>query len=93
MATGKCQTDPAHALTGAFTSPEVKHQPGLTEPTAVGELMRKVSTYSQKFGGDVVSQLSLQFLAITLVRPGEVRYAEWSEFDLDDQNGRSRPKR
>lgn len=84
MATGKCATDPAHALTGAFTSPKVRHRPGLTEPTAVGELMRNIAAYRQSFGGDAITQLALQFLAITLVRPGEVRHAEWTDFDLEN---------
>jgi integrase len=85
MATGKCTTDPAHALTAVFTLPEVKHHPGLTDQTAVGDLMRKVSAYSQNFDGRLLTQLALQFLAQTLVRPGEVRHAEWTEFDLEER--------
>lgn len=84
MATGKCANDPAHPLAAAFTLPEVKHHPGLTDQTAVGEIMRKITGYSQNFNGRVLTQLALQFLALTLVRPGEVRHAERTEFDLDE---------
>ncbi len=84
MATGKCATDPAHALTAAFTSPKVKHRAGLTDPTSVGELLRNIAAYRQNFGGRAITQLALQFLAMTLVRPGEVLHAEWTEFNIDN---------
>ena len=33
--------------------------------------------------GEFVTRCALQLAVLTFVRPGELRYAEWSEFDLD----------
>jgi integrase len=56
-----------------------KH-PGLTDPAAVGQLMRAIDSYE---GRDVFTSCALQFAALTLARPGMVNEAEWSEFDFD----------
>jgi integrase len=41
------------------------------------ELMRKIATYD----GEFQTRLALQFMALTFVRTGEMRFAEWSEID------------
>ena len=41
------------------------------------ELTRKIAAYD----GELQTRLALQFLALTFVRTGEMRFAEWSEID------------
>ena len=58
---------------------KVKHHAGLTDPVQLGALLRAAESYA---GGFVVRQ-ALRFLPLVFVRPGELRAAQWSEFDLD----------
>jgi integrase len=36
------------------------------------------------FDGQTTTRIALEFLAIVVTRPGEVRHARWDEFDLDN---------
>jgi integrase len=45
----------------------------------VGALLRAIDAYT----GSHVTRAALQLAPMTFVRPGELRQAEWSEFDLD----------
>ena len=49
------------------------------EPKAVGELLRAIDS----FKGNPLTLLALQLTPHVFVRPGELRRAEWSEFNLD----------
>lgn len=51
----------------------------IREPGKVGGLMRAIAGYP----GQPSTRLALQFLALTFVRPGELRAAKWEEFQLD----------
>jgi integrase len=77
--TGRAQGDPTTVLRGALTTPRVQHRPAIIEPKAFGELLRAIDGYQ----GAPETRLALQLLSLTFVRPGELRTAEWSEFDLD----------
>lgn len=57
----------------------VKHRASIKDPTRFAELLRSIDAYQ---GGFVV-RCGLQLLALTFVRPGELRNAEWPEFRLD----------
>jgi integrase len=46
---------------------------------ATESLIRAIEGYE----GHAVTRLALQLLMLTFVRPGELRHAEWNEFDLD----------
>jgi integrase len=59
--------------------PKVKHHAGLTDPAQFGALLRAVDAYP---GGFVVRE-ALRFAPLVFVRPGELREAQWHEFDLD----------
>lgn len=80
MARGYCKHNPAAALVGAFVSPKVKPMAAITEPPAAGKLLRDIAAYE---GNGPLTRAAMQFLALTFVRPGEQRQAEWSEFDFD----------
>jgi len=79
VATGRAEADPTGALKGALTSPKVQHRAAIIEPKAFGALLRAMLGYQ----GAPETQAALQLIALTLVRPGELRAAEWVEFDLD----------
>jgi integrase len=77
IATGRAREDPAAVLRGALKTrtPESHASLGHDE---IGEFARKVEGYD----GQPATRLGLMLLALTFVRPGELRAAEWSEFDL-----------
>lgn len=78
-ATGRKVSDPCHTLKGAVASPQVKSHAALLDPVEIGGLMRSIRSYS----GDPIIQLALEFSAHVFQRPGEIRQARWTEFDLD----------
>ena len=79
MATARAESDPTSALRGALTSPTVTHRAAITEPAALGALLRALDT----FDGQPTTRAALLLLPLLFPRPGELRAAEWSEFDLD----------
>lgn len=79
VATARLASDPTRDLKGALTSPTVTHYGALTEPKRVGELLRSIDEYD----GSGITKIALQIAALVFVRPGELRHADWSEFDLD----------
>jgi integrase len=79
VATGRAQGDPTGALKGAIAAPAVNHRAAIIEPKAFGGLLRAIASYE----GAPETCTALEMLALTFVRPGELRAAEWIDFDLD----------
>ncbi len=79
IATGRAENDPTFALRGALTSPVTKHRAAIVEPLPFGALLRAIETYE----GTAEVAAALNLLALTFVRPGELRNAAWAEFDLE----------
>ncbi len=79
IATGRAEADPTSALKGALTTPTVRHRAAIIEPKAFGGVLRAIASYE----GAPETRAALELLALTFVRPGELRAAEWVEFDLD----------
>lgn len=77
--TGRCRFNPAADLGEALIAPKVKHHAALIEPEDVGRLLRAIDAYR----GHGLSPLALKMLPHVFVRPGELRHAEWNEFDLE----------
>jgi len=73
------ENDPTPALRGALRAVTVRHRSSITDPKAIGPLLRALWGYE---GSQVVAQ-ALRLAPLTFVRPGELRHAEWSEFDED----------
>lgn len=80
VATGRAQRDPTGDLRGALPPTVEKHHAALTKPADVAGLMRAIDGYQ----GSFVVRCALRLLALTFIRPGELRKAEWTEFDLDE---------
>ncbi|WP_175964190.1 tyrosine-type recombinase/integrase [Burkholderia pyrrocinia] len=76
---GLCKTDPAKDLIGAIPAPVQQHFAAITEPSKVGEMLRAFDGFS----GTFPVLCALKLAPMLFVRPGELRQAEWSQFDLD----------
>jgi integrase len=79
IATARADNDPTIALRGALVTPTVTPRAAIVAPKAFGGLLRAIEDYE----GTPETRAALELLALTFVRPGELRAAEWSEFDLD----------
>lgn len=79
IATGRAQRDVAADLRGAIVVPKTKHYAAITSPKAVGDLLRDI----EDFTGYGITKFALQMTPHVFVRPGELRQAEWAEFDFD----------
>lgn len=75
----QCDGDPAQSLIGATASPVVVSRAAVIEREAFGELLRCLDGY----GGADETRAALQLLALTALRPGELRQGRWSEVDLE----------
>jgi integrase len=79
VATARLASDPTRDLRGALTAPTVTHYGAIIDPARVGELLRAIDGYE----GQPITKLAMQLAPHVFVRPGELRHAEWSEFDFD----------
>lgn len=79
IATGRAATNPAADLSGALSAVVNGHYATITQPKEIGALLRALDSYR----GDFPTRCALRFAPLVFVRPGELRGAEWSEFDLD----------
>lgn len=79
VATSRATSDPTALLRGALITPKVKHHSAIVDPKAVGELLQAID----RFEGYPLTKLALQLTPHVFVRPGELRHAEWNEFNLD----------
>lgn len=84
VATGRAERDPSGDLKGALPAPRGKHHATITEPKAIGALLRAIDGYQ----GDHVTRCALKLAPLLFVRPGELRRAEWAEIDLDNAEWR-----
>jgi integrase len=80
IATARAENDPTTALRGALVTPTVRSRASIIKPRAFGGLLRAIRDYQ----GAPETRAALELIALTFVRPGELRAAEWSEFDLDN---------
>jgi len=79
IATGRAERDMAADLRGALATVETQHRASITDPKKIGELLRAMDDYQGAF----VTKCALRLAPLVFVRPGELRKAEWAEFDLD----------
>lgn len=79
VATGRAERDPSRDLRGALASPKREHFAAITDPKAVGELLRAIDG----FRGTFTVQCALKLAPLFFVRPGELRTAKWEQFDFE----------
>lgn len=79
VATGRAERDPTVDLRGALAPVVSKNRAAITDPVRIGELLRALHGYQGQPGTEV----ALKLAPLLFVRPGELRFANWEEFDLD----------
>lgn len=79
IATGRAERDPSGDLRGAIPPASGKHMATITDPKEIAGLLRSIDDYR----GGIVTRCALQLAPLVFVRPGELRQAEWSEFNLE----------
>jgi integrase len=79
VATGRAERDITADLRGVLAPVEGKHYPAITDPKAVGALLRAIDGYQ----GSFITKCALCLAPLVFVRPGELRKSEWTDFDLD----------
>ena len=75
----RCERDPSQDLQGALIPKRKKHMATITDPKEVSGLLRAIDGYT----GDFVTKCALKLTPYLMLRPGEVRHAEWSEIDFE----------
>jgi integrase len=80
VATGRVERDPSADLRGALAPVQKEHLAAITDPEAVGRLLRAIDAYE----GSFITKCALRLAPLVFVRPGELRQAEWAEIDLNE---------
>lgn len=81
IASGKAERDTAADLRGALKAHANTPRAALTDPGKIGGLLRAIDD----FDGTFVVQCGLKILALTFLRPGEVRHGLWEEIDFAEK--------
>lgn len=76
--TGRAETDVALPLRGALSCRNRRHLASIRTPREFGALLRAIDGYD----GKLVAKCALRLAPLVFVRPGELRNAQWSEFDF-----------
>lgn len=79
IATGRAINDPVPSLKGALSTVRQEHYAALTDPVEFAQLLRDIEGYR----GEATTKAAMQLLALTFQRTKEVRFAEWTQFDLE----------
>lgn len=79
IATTRADNDPTFGLKGALISPKVSHRAALTNREDFTGLLKSIWLYE----GIPETIAGLKLMAYLYPRPGELRQAEWKEFDLE----------
>lgn len=89
IATGRVDRDITPDLKGAIPPTKAQHHPSITDPVALGQLLRAIDGYE----GSQIARCALQLAPLVFVRPGELRQSEWVEIDLDGAEWRIPPEK
>src|SRR5581483_6312771 len=84
IVTGRVERDITADLRGALVPVVSQNHASLTVPAEVGALLRAIDGYE----GQPITAAALKLAPLVFVRPGELRGARWSEFDLDNAEWR-----
>lgn len=79
---GIVESDPCRDLQGLIQTRKTKHYAALTEPAELAALLQAIDRGKHSPIVDAALRLS----ALLFVRPGELRHAEWHQFELDGDN-------
>ncbi|MCG5525751.1 integrase arm-type DNA-binding domain-containing protein [Ectothiorhodospira haloalkaliphila] len=79
VATGRADRDPCGDLRGALPPVRSRHFAAVTEPDQCAAVLRAIEGYQ----GSLIVRSALHLAPLVFVRPGELRKAEWMDFDLE----------
>lgn len=79
IVTERAERNPAADLRGFLKTPEKKHRAYISKQE-LPAFLKKFEAYN----GSDTTKLALKLLMLTMVRPGELCGARWSEIDLDN---------
>ena len=79
ISTGRAERNPVPDLRGALPPVKGEHFAAVTDPSKVGSLLQDIYGYQ----GTFTVRCALRLAPLVFVRPGELRKAEWADFDLD----------
>lgn len=78
--TGRAEKDPTALFsTAALSQPEKRNHAAITDAAGIGGLIRSIRGYE----GAPITRAALQLAPLVMLRPAELRQAEWEEIDLD----------
>ena len=80
VATGRVERDITQDLKGALPPAKSTHLGAVTKPHEIGQLLRDIDDYH----GSEIVRSALKLAPLVFVRPGELRNAEWSEFNWNE---------
>jgi len=83
VAVERASRDPAADLQAVLPTRRKQNYATITDPAKVAELLRAIDGYA----GTFATACALKLAPLLFVRPGELRAAEWSEFDLANPDG------
>jgi len=84
IATDRATHDITLALKGSIPPVKVKHHASITDPKEISALLNIIDGYH----GGFITRCALQLSPLFFLRPGELRHAEWSEFNLTGKEWR-----
>ena len=87
IVTGRAQRDVSQDLKDALVPVKTRHFPAIVNPSEVGGLLRAIDVY----WGYPSTIGALKLIPYVFVRPGELRAAQWQDFDLDAAEWRLGP--
>lgn len=83
IASGRSRHNPAAEISGALAPrPKVKHLASLPEKE-MPAFLRALADYQNRAKATLIVIAATRLLSLTFTRTGEVRGAQWCEFDLD----------
>jgi integrase len=80
IASGLLENNPANGVSQALKVSTVKPMAAITEPKEIKALMEAI----EAFQGSFIVRQALRTAPLVFVRPGELRHAEWSEIDFEE---------
>lgn len=76
---GRAPRDPSADLRGFIPAAKEKNHASIRDMKEIGGLLRAMDDYT----GSLITRCALRLAPLVFVRPGELRHAEWAEFNFD----------
>ncbi|WP_269533148.1 integrase arm-type DNA-binding domain-containing protein [Chitinimonas sp. BJYL2] len=86
IATGRAERDPSGDLRGALPPVKGTNFAAATTPESLAEVLRAVECYK----GTLIVACALKLAPLVFVRPGELRTAQWADFNFEAAEWRYR---